>query len=204
MNKRRRKKKGKKMEKRIEIPIEDGEEKSRKVEKEEGKPTEESQTESEEKEEQVDTVPKEQYLRLLAEFTNYKKRTAQEKDQLLNLARASVIGKLLPVVDDFSRLMSHIDSDNKDVIIDGIESIFRKMLTTFESEGVKKIESLNQTFDPNIHEAMMSQPTDDKEKDDTIITVYEDGYMLNDKLLRPAKVIVSSGKNEKTNNNKED
>ena len=183
------------MQKEVEIQI-DKEEKSQKSEeKEESTGLDEESAETkgvEEKEEtEVDTVPKDQYLRLLAEFTNYKKRTAQEKEQLLNIARASVITKLLPVVDDFGRLMSHIDSDNKDVIIDGIESIFRKMMTTFENEGLKKIESLNQTFDPTIHEAMMIESTDDKEKDDTIVMVYEDGYMLNDKLLRPAKVIVA-------------
>ena len=195
MNKRRKKKKGKEMEKEAETPIDDTEKTD-----EQKEPVEESEKEEvEEKKADADIIPKDQYLRLLAEFTNYKKRTAQEKDQLLNLARASVIFKLLPVLDDFSRLMSHMDGDNKDVIIDGIEGIFRKMMITFENEGVKKTESLNEIFDPNIHEAMMSQPTDDKEKDETVIMVYEEGYTLNDKLLRPAKVIVAQYPEEENN-----
>lgn len=193
-----------------EIPIESGDtEEEKNTAEKENETEKESQAESEEKEEQEkieeetaesteesaealgdEKIAKERYLRLLAEFTNYKKRAAQQKEQLLDLARANIIQKLLPVVDDFERLMQHIDHDNKDGIIEGVQGIHRKMVNAFQNEGLERIDALEQPFDPNFHDAMMVQPVDAEEKDDTVIQVYEEGYLLNGKILRPAKVIV--------------
>lgn len=143
-------------------------------------------------------------LRLQAEFMNYKKRTEKNNIELGEYLKGEIIREFLPVLDDFKHMLDNVKQDHVDVnsILEGIQMIMKKFEQVFEKFGVKKIESLEQEFNPDIHEALMIQPVAEKEKDNKILQVYQEGYQLNEKVLRPSKVIVgkyeeSSGETEK-------
>jgi molecular chaperone GrpE len=131
-------------------------------------------------------------LRLQAEFMNYKKRTEKNNLELGEYLKGEIIKEFLPVLDDFKHMLDNVKQDHVDVnsILEGIQIIMKKFEQVFEKFGVKKIESLEQEFNPDMHEALMIQPVDDKEKDNKVLQVYQEGYQLNEKVLRPSKVIV--------------
>ena len=133
------------------------------------------------------------HVRFQAEFANYKKRTDKERDELGSYVRADILKNLLPVKDDFKRLLEHLDQD-KEKIIEGIDLIAKKVDQYFEQYNIKKIESTGEEFDPDFHEALMMQPVEADEDDHKVLQVLEEGYMLGDKVIRHAKVMV--GKKE--------
>jgi len=141
----------------------------------------------------------EQLLWLKAEFSNYKKRVEKEKYELSDYIRAEVIRKLLPVLDDFKMMLDKAQSgENEGAVLEGAKMIHDKLVQFLETEGVEKIESLGHKFNPEIHEALLSQATDSEEEHDKILQVYQDGYRLRERMIRPSKVIVGKfDKNQK-------
>lgn len=130
------------------------------------------------------------YLRLSAEFDNYRKRTLKEKYDLIKTAGEDIIIDLLPIIDDFDRAMQAIadnDADNQ-AFKEGIVLIYEKMLRTLKGKGLTEIECKDQPFDTELHEAVSKFPMPDKKG--IVIDVAQKGYKLNDKVIRYAKVIV--------------
>lgn len=134
---------------------------------------------------------KELMLRKAAEFENYKRRTENDQLNLLKYAAESLIIKLLPVIDDLERSLSHM-TEETDVnkIKEGIQLIYNKFMKTLDEQGVKKIESVGKPFSVEFHEALM-QRADDSVPPHTVIDELETGYMYKDRVIRHAKVIVS-------------
>lgn len=138
----------------------------------------------------VESVKKD-YMFLLAEFDNFKKRTLKEKSDLLKNAAESTLKGLLPIVDDFERGLDAIkDSSDTQSVKEGMELIYNKLVKYLEANGVKAIASTGEAFDPDIHEAIAMVPTPDDSQKGKVIDTVSKGYMLNDKVLRHAKVAV--------------
>jgi len=132
--------------------------------------------------------------RTQADFVNYKKRMEQEKITIIEQASSRVIKKFLEIMDDFELAINTIDKldESKNSWIEGINLIQKKILTLLESENVKKMETNNVEFDPAFHEAIAKESSILSEG--TIIRVIKNGYTQREQLLRPAQVILSSGK----------
>lgn len=134
---------------------------------------------------------KRDYLFLMAEFDNFKKRTLREKSELLKNAAESTLKGLLPIVDDFERGLSAIkDSSDAASVKEGMELIYNKLIKYLAANGVKAIESAGATFDPDLHEAIAMIPAADETQRGKVIDTVEKGYTLNDKVIRHAKVAV--------------
>ncbi len=133
----------------------------------------------------------EKHLRLLAEFQNYKRRVEREQLELADFIKGEIFKKLLPVLDDFKIMMDNAAAGaNEQSMREGARIIYEKLKTILEKEGLEKIESLGETFNPEIHEALMTRPTKQKEEHEKVVEVYQEGYRLKEKLLRPSKVVV--------------
>ena len=131
------------------------------------------------------------FLRTAADFENYKRRTAQEKDDLLKYSNAKLMAELLPVLDNFQlALKSPAESVEAQNVVKGVEMIYRQMLQTLEAAGMAKIEAVGQPFDPNLHEAIM-QVDDDTVPEDTVVEELRAGYMLKERVNRTSMVKVS-------------
>ena len=155
---------------------------------------EENQEETEEKtplekaEEEIAQL-KDQYLRARAEFENYRKRTIKEKAELILNGGEKTITAILPVLDDFERALADT-TDDPEAIKQGMELIFHKFVKTLEGLGVKKIETEEKPFDVDYHEAIAMVPGMGDDKKGMVIDCVQTGYMLNDKVIRHAKVAV--------------
>lgn len=132
---------------------------------------------------------KDKYLRLFAEFENFRKRNAKERIELLQTAGKEVIQDLLPVLDDFNRALK-ANADSLDTYKEGIELVIRKLNGTMESKGLKKMNCLGEVFNPDLHEAITQIPVEDEKMKGCIVDVVEDGYTLNDRVIRFAKVVI--------------
>lgn len=149
---------------------------------------------AEEKVEKLEQQLKEQkdkYLRLFADFDNFKKRTAKERLDLLNTAGKDTILSVLPILDDFERAIMGAESA-KDVesVKEGMLLIKNKMFGILEQKGLKAMESVGESFDAEIHEAITEIPAPNEEMKGKVIDQIEKGYYLNDKIIRYAKVVV--------------
>ena len=133
---------------------------------------------------------RERYLRLYAEFDNFRKRTAKEKTEAYGDATARCIEQLLPVVDNFERAMEAPCSDAQ--YQSGMEMIFGQMRNFLEKLGVTEVEALGADFDPNVHNAIKQAEATEEYPDGTVCEVFQKGYMLKDKLIRPAMVAVAN------------
>jgi molecular chaperone GrpE len=135
---------------------------------------------------------KDLFLRKAAEFENYKKRQENEAGLLTKFANEELIGEILPVLDDFERSMK-MSKDRKDLenFYRGVELIYQKLVKILESEGIKPIETVGKPFDVHYHDALMQIPREDLPSF-TILEEVEKGYTFHDKVIRHAKVIVSS------------
>ena len=132
-------------------------------------------------------------LRKTAEFDNYRKRTDRERIQLSEAAAADLIEELLPVVDDMERaLKADAGSEATEAIRRGVELIHKQLLETLRKRGVKPIESLGVDFDPHFHQAVAHEPADGR-REGEVVEEFSRGYMLGDRLLRPAMVKVAKG-----------
>src|SRR6266436_3371355 len=136
-------------------------------------------------------VWKDRHLRLAAEYDNFRKRTAKERAEVWARAQAERVSRLADALDDLSRF-AHIDPgaiDSK-TLHDGVDLVERKVWKELESAGVTRIDQAGVPFDPNIHEAVTTQPAAKQEQDHTVGQVVQPGYKIRDTLLRPARVVV--------------
>lgn len=161
-------------------------EKKAEVKEQEPKPSVEESLKNELKAE------KDKFLRLFAEFENYKKRTTRERIELFKTASEDVMVSLLPVLDDFERALSHIEEDKEaEELRKGVMLIYQKLLKTLEQKGLEVIKvEKGDTFDAEDHEAVTQIPAPDKKLKGKIIDVIEKGYKLGDKVIRFPKVVI--------------
>jgi molecular chaperone GrpE len=139
---------------------------------------------------------KDKFLRKVAEFENYKRRTENDQFNLIKYSAASFIVRLLPVIDDFERSLDHIeDAKDIDAIKEGLKLIYGKLKKALDEEGVKKIDAVGKPFDVEYHEAIMQRP-DDSVEPHTVLNEVEKGYLYKDKVIRHSKVIVSEEPSE--------
>ena len=134
---------------------------------------------------------KKEYLFLMAEFDNFRKRTIKEKSEIIKNAAESVLKSLLPIVDDFERgIEANKNSDDATGIKEGMELIYNKLVKYLEQNLVKPIESTGKDFDPDLHEAIAMVAAPDESMKGKVIDTLTKGYTINDKVLRHAKVAV--------------
>ncbi len=134
---------------------------------------------------------KDRVLRLSAEFENYKKRKQRELDDFKKFANETVFKQMLTVVDNLERaIVSSEDSDKIDGLSEGVKLTHKEMITLFETFGVKPVDAQDQPFDPNFHQAVTQVETNEH-PENMVTNVLQKGYTLNDRLLRPAMVVVS-------------
>ncbi|MDE3143880.1 MAG: nucleotide exchange factor GrpE [Bacteroidota bacterium] len=134
---------------------------------------------------------KDKYIRLMAEFENFRRRTSKERLELIQTAGKDVIISLLEVMDDCDRAEKQLQS-NADIAVqkEGIQLVFNKIRSTLQSRGLKTMESINTVFDVEKHEAITEVPAPDNKLKGKVIDEVQKGYYLNDKLIRFAKVVV--------------
>ena len=142
----------------------------------------------EEAQKQIEEL-KDKYLRTVAEFDNYKKRTLKEKTELILNGGAKTVAAILPVLDDFERAIAD-KSDDPKAIKEGIQNIFNKFVKSLESLGVKQIETKDKDFDTDYHEAVAMVPGMGDDKKGKVVDCLQTGYTMNDKVIRHAKVAV--------------
>ncbi len=132
------------------------------------------------------------YLFLMADFDNYRKRTLKEKAEIIKNASEKILKELLPIVDDFERGLEATKNDaDGQSVRQGFELIYNKLVKLLESNGVKPIESTGKDFDPDLHDAIAKIPAPTDEDKGKVIDTTTKGYTLNDKVLRHAKVVVA-------------
>ncbi|HLY93230.1 MAG TPA: nucleotide exchange factor GrpE [Gaiellaceae bacterium] len=127
-------------------------------------------------------------LRLAADFENYKKRAARERDEYVTFANERLIKELLPVLDDLERALQAAAEHEEAKLEEGVELVHRSLASLLARNGVKEI-STDGKFDPHMHEALLSQPSDAEQG--SVIDVMQKGYTIGDRVVRPARVIVS-------------
>ncbi len=134
---------------------------------------------------------KDKYLRLMAEFDNYKRRTAKERMELIQTAGKDVIVSLLDVLDDCDRAEKQLNTtDDIAVQKEGIQLVFNKIRTTMQAKGLTPMESIGKDFDVELHEAITEVPVPDDKQKGKVIDEVTKGYLLNEKIIRFAKVVV--------------
>ena len=134
---------------------------------------------------------KDKYIRLFAEFDNYKRRSAKERIELIQTAGKEVITSLLDVLDDSERAEKQLQTSNDlEQIKKGIELVFGKLRSTLQAKGLKAMESINTDFDVEKHEAITEIPAPNEKLKDKVVDEVQKGYYLNDKIIRFAKVVV--------------
>lgn len=132
------------------------------------------------------------YLRLYSEFENYRKRTNQEKADLIKYGSEDTIKTILPIVDDYERaLQAFGENDDNAALKEGVVLIYNKLMSTLQQKGLKAIEAKGEKFDENLHEAVAQFPASDEEQKGKVIDEVVKGYYLNDKVIRYSKVVVA-------------
>lgn len=153
-----------------------------------GKENGETEKEEEVKEEGKEDTEELRYLRLMADFQNYKKRVEKEKRDLYSYANEKLMNELLAVVDNFERALDH---DADEGFKEGIEMIFKQLQDVLEKSGLAEIPALGEEFDPNVHSAVMTEETEEYESG-KVSGVMQKGYTLNGKVIRPSMVKVAN------------
>ena len=133
---------------------------------------------------------KDKYLRKVAEFDNFKRRSAKERIDLIQTAGRDVITDMLDVLDDCDRAQKQLDNSENTTIKEGVMLVFNKLRNTLYARGVKAMETLHEEFNPDLHEAVTEIPAATKELKGKVVDEIMKGYYLNDKLIRHAKVVV--------------
>lgn len=137
-------------------------------------------------------------LRLQADFENFRKRTLKEKEEAFRFGNQNIVKDLLPTVDNLERAIEHArgsQTGDLEGLLQGVELVLRELLGVLEQHGLAAIEAEGETFDPAVHEAM-TQQIDESVPANTVMQVFQKGYRLRDRLLRPARVVVSGGSSE--------
>ena len=134
---------------------------------------------------------REKYLRLAAEYDNYRKRSAKERSDAGTRAQADLVRQLVEALDDVARF-AHIDPATTDAttVVQGVDMVEKKLLKALGGAGLEIINPLGETFDPALHEAVATEPTSAREDDHVVSRVYQPGYVFRSQLLRPARVVV--------------
>jgi molecular chaperone GrpE len=146
---------------------------------------------------------KDRALRLSAEFENYKKRTQREINDFKKFANESIFRQLLSVVDNLERAIKAAEENSEEsALFEGVKLTHKEMIKLFETFNVKPVKAEKEPFDPNFHQAV-TQEENDEFPDNTITTVLQKGYLLQDRLIRPAMVVVSKKANKETQENTE-
>ena len=185
--------------KKKQAPIGEGADEAEKVKAEDaGEKTEGEAAEEETKEEEAEKAEEEakkaeeaeseRYMRLMAEFQNFKRRVAKEKSDIHAYANEKIVGDLLPVLDNFERALSTETEDEG--YAKGMQLIFEQLKTALGNAGLEEIKAMDEEFDPNVHNAVMTETIEDKE-DGTVTKVLQKGYRLKDKVVRPSMVAVN-------------
>jgi len=134
---------------------------------------------------------KDKYLRIFAEFDNYKKRTVKERIELMSSASQDLMRSFLPILDDFDRAKALADDENSpESISDGVLLVYNKMHSVLSAKGLKSMDSEGVVFDPELHEAISEIPVPDEDAKGKVFDTVEKGYYLNEKIIRHAKVVV--------------
>ena len=191
--------------KKKQIPIEEGADEAEEVkaeeaeEKAEGETAEEAEKEeasmedeakkAEEEAKKAEEAESERYMRLMAEFQNFKRRVAREKSDIHAYANEKIVGDLLPVLDNFERALD-TEGGDLEAYAKGMQLIFEQLKKALENAGLEEIKAMDETFDPNVHNAVMTESLEDKE-DGTVTNVLQKGYKLKDKVIRPSMVAVN-------------
>lgn len=130
------------------------------------------------------------YLRLSAEFDNYRKRTLKEKMELTKYAEEDILSRIIPFMDDFDRAIQHLDTADNEAMKNGVQLIYGKFAEFLKQSGIKEIEATGSDFNVDLHEAVAKINVEDEAQKGKIIDVVLKGYYLRDKVLRYSKVIV--------------
>lgn len=133
----------------------------------------------------------ERYLRLAAEYDNYRKRTERERSESWVRAQAELVKKILDPLDDLQRVADFtVENTGVDALLEGVQMVERKLMRALESAGMEVLDATGQAFDPSLHEALMTAPTENPEEDESVGEVFQKGYAFKGLLLRPARVQV--------------
>jgi molecular chaperone GrpE len=134
---------------------------------------------------------RDKYLRLAAEYDNYRKRSAKERSDAGTRAQADLVRQLVEALDDVARF-AHVDPATTDAatVVQGVDMVEKKLLKSLGAAGLEIINPVGETFDPTLHEAVATEPTSAKEDDHVVARVYQPGYLFKSQLLRPARVVV--------------
>jgi molecular chaperone GrpE len=157
---------------------------------------EERQEQVEEQVDELETVRKERdelldtLQRLQAEFDNYRKRVARDQQSLVTRAHERLVKELLPVLDDLERALESANAHEEAKLEEGVALVARSFAAILRKEGLEEVPTEGK-FDPHVHEALLSQPSEAEEG--TVIEVLQKGYRLGDRVIRPARVVISSG-----------
>ena len=137
------------------------------------------------------TTERDRYLRLAAEYDNYRKRSAKERQDAGSRAQADLVRQMVEALDDVARF-AHIDPATTDAgtIVQGVDMVEKKLLKALGNAGLEVINPVGETFDPALHEAVATEPTSAREDDHVVSRVYQPGYIFKSQLLRPARVVV--------------
>ena len=146
---------------------------------------------------------KDKALRLSAEFENYKKRKQRESDEFRKFANESIFRQFLSIVDNLERAISSTkENSDESGLLEGVKLTYKEIIKLFETFNVKLVEAEEKPFDPNFHQAV-TQEENDEFPDNTVTTVLQKGYLLHDRLIRPAMVVVSKKAKKETEETKE-
>jgi molecular chaperone GrpE len=146
-------------------------------------------------EERLDDA-RDKYLRLAADFENYKRRARREREELFNYANENLIKELLGTVDNLERALEHArqstEASDSKTLLEGVELTYRSLMQALDKVGVQQVAPEGEEFDPSVHEAIRQMPSDEQPAG-SVVEVLQKGYLLKDRLLRPALIVVSSG-----------
>ena len=157
--------------------------------------TDEPRVEQEEQAEEVESgddrlaALEDRLLRTAADFDNYKKRAAREREEYVRLVNERLVKELLPILDDLERALAAVREHEEATVEEGVRLVHRSLASLLERNGVKEIET-NGKFDPHVHEALLSQPSEAEEG--SVIDVVQKGYTLGDRVVRPARVVIAA------------
>lgn len=147
---------------------------------------EDAVVDSTEQEKELEEI-KSKYLRLHADFDNFRKRTQKEKEEWYQYAAAGIMEKLLPVLDNFERALEAVTSQGEEVqsLLAGLKMIYRQLVGVLEKEGLEPIIALGEIFDPNLHEAMLQVPLEEGQQDNQVVEELRKGYRFKERVIRP-------------------
>ncbi|MCR5345521.1 MAG: nucleotide exchange factor GrpE [Lachnospiraceae bacterium] len=181
-----------KEEENFEVEAENTDESSKKESRKEKKEKKKEEKEKKDKKDEEIADLKDRVTRQMAEFENFRKRTEKEKSQMFEVGVKTMVEKILPVVDNFERGLAQVPEDKKnDSFVEGMNMIYKQMMTAFDEIGVKPIEAVGKEFDPNLHNAVM-HVDDDTLPENSIVEEFQKGYIYNDQVVRHSMVKVAN------------